>query len=105
MKGYFCVHCGEEVPVTIKDNRTWFYCKCTDAYNHVAYYREIDKNDEKENETEIKDVLDVPYYKAKEKVKEYLRNNVFVSVVAEKTCLDLDMIQQVLYDLFECNGD
>lgn len=60
---------------------------------------------EKENEIEVHDVLDVPYYSAKEKVKEYLRNNVFVSAVAEQTCLDFDVIEEVLHDLYEFTRD
>ena len=60
---------------------------------------------EKENEIEVHDILDVPYYSAKEKVKEYLRNNVFISVVAEQTCLDFDVIEEVLHDLYEYSGD
>ena len=59
----------------------------------------------KENEIEVHDVLDVPYYSAREKVKEYLRNNVFVSAVAEQTCLDFDVIKEVMFDLFEYVDD
>ena len=105
MKGYFCVHCGKEVPITIKKDRTWFYCECMGTYNHVAYFREIEDKSKTESEIEIHDVLDVSCYSAEEKVKEYLRNNVFVSAVAAQTCLDFDVIKKVMFDLFEYNGE
>ena len=77
MKGYFCVHCGKEVPATIKNGIMWFYCECSGAYNHVAYFREID--DKKENEIEIHDTIHVNYYEANEIIKLYLSKNVFIS--------------------------
>lgn len=66
----------------------------------------------KENKTDIeidaeidKFNSELPYYRAREKVKEYLRNNVFVSAVAEQTCLDFDVIKEVMFDLFEYVDD
>lgn len=105
MKGYFCVNCGKEVPMTVKDGKTMFYCECNGVYNELAYFREIDDKNKINNEIEINDVLDVPYYKAREIVKKYLKENIYISVVAEKTCLDFDMIETVLHDLFEYKGD
>ena len=106
MKGYFCVHCGKEVPVTIKKDRTWFYCECSGEYSHVAYFRKIeDKNErnktESDNEIEIHDTIRVNYYEANEIIKRYLSNNVFISKVVEDTHLDIAMVNSVLSDLFE----
>ena len=105
MKGYFCVSCGKEVPVTIRNGETVFYCECNGRYTNFAYFREIDHKNMTENEIEIHDVLDIPYYNAREIVKECLKENIHISWVAEKTHLDFDMIEEVLHDLFEYDGD
>ena len=101
MKGYFCTKCGKEVPSTIKDGRMWFYCSCNGQYKNVAYFREIDDKNKTENEIEIHDTIHVNYFEANEIIKLYLSKNVFISKVVEDTHLDIDMVSNVLHDLFE----
>ena len=101
MKGYFCVHCGKEVPMTIRDGETVFYCECNGRYTKFAYFREIDYKNMTENEIEAHDTIHVNYYEAKEIIKLYLSKNIFISKVVEDTHLDIAMVNSVLSGLFE----
>lgn len=99
MKGYFCIDCGKEAPVTIRDGRAWFYCNCSGLRRLYAFYREIDN--EYDNNEDFESNENICYNNALAIIKQYLREEVFISKVAKDTHLDKVIVKSILYDTFE----